>query len=199
MMEFEKERENKDPKETQQNRSAKQMRYTVAEKRDLIALSESKGQNTEKIARLKGVAATNIRRWKKELQKTPLDFGKDLRLGKSGRKIKHPELDEHLKEWFKKLRSAKAAVSIFMLNQEAKKFIDSKRITDIGLSRGWQQKLMDRLNIGKRKATHIAQKSSILFEPEIKKFVELITELRLYISFSFLKIIDLMDLIMLLI
>ena len=120
------------------------------------------------------------------LLKDPANFGKDMRKQKSGRKIKYPELDEHIKQWFQNLRQARAPVSTFMMRNEARKFINDKNITDINLSRGWQQKIMKRLNVVKRKATHIAQKSLLLFEPEIKKFVDLITELRYYVLQSLL-------------
>ena len=45
-------------------------------------------------------------------------------------------------------------LSIFMFNQEAKKFINLKGIKDINLSRGWQQKVVKRFHARKRKGTH---------------------------------------------
>ena len=67
-----------------------------------------------------------------------------------------------------------------MMCVEAKKFVELKKLENIQLSRGWQHKIMKRLNIVRRKATHIAPKSALLFEPEIKKFISLITELRYF-------------------
>ena len=172
--------------QSQPKRHLKYHKYTPEEKRNLIANSASKGQNAEKTSKLEGIGAQNIRRWTSEFNKDPANFGKDMRKQKSGRKIKYPELDEHIKQWFQNLRQARAPVSTFMMRNEARKFINDKNITDINLSKGWQQKIMKRLNVVKRKATHISQKSPLLFEPEIKKFVDLITELRYYVLQSLL-------------
>jgi hypothetical protein len=134
--------------------------------------------NPENVARLKGIGPTNIKRWSKRFESSPINFGKDLRVAKSGRKVKYPKLDEHVNSYFSRLRAAKVSVSGVMLLKEALSYITLNNLQDIKLSNGWFYKLLKRLKIVKRKATKIAQKSSILFEPEIKKFVSLIIEHR---------------------
>jgi len=158
--------------------SSKYHNYTPDEKRTFIIQSQLPNQTPESIAKLKGIGPTNIRRWSKQLDNNVEDFGKDMRSKKSGRKVKHLQLDDHIKAWFSKLRGAKVAVSGVMVFAEAQIYVNLHNLQDIKLSRGWQHKLLKRLNIVKRKATKIAQKSSILFEPQIKNFISLMTEHR---------------------
>jgi len=141
-------------------------------------LSSSTGKNPNSVGNLKGVSATNIKRWKKEFENDRKNFGKDLREEKCGRKVKYPELDNHLKDWFIKLRGAKVAVSGLMILNEAQSYIDLHKLEGLNLSHCWLWKLLKRLNIVKRKSTKIAQKSASAFEAEIINFVSLITELR---------------------
>ena len=145
---------------------------------DHCALTLVPSNNPNSVANVKSIGATNLKRWKKEFDKKPSDFGKDLRREVNGRKVKHPELDEHLKAWFVKLREAKIAVSSVMMLKEAEKFIELKNIKDLKLSNGWLWKLLKRLKIVKRKATKVAQKSASSFTFEIEKNISLITELR---------------------
>ena len=92
-------KENIEPKtEEKPKRSGKYKTFTPDEKRELLRMSMAKGQNIEKIANLKGIAPTNLRRWKEEFEKDPSNFGIDERAVKAGRKVKYPEVDEHIKE-----------------------------------------------------------------------------------------------------
>lgn len=151
--------------------------YTADEKRELIKLSESPMQNPNTIAKLKGIGVSNIKRWKCEFEKDTLNFGYDHRR-QNARKVKYPELDEHLKAWFKRLREAKVAVSGIMMTNEARDYITKKDLQGITLSNGWLCKLLKRLQIVKRKATKVSQKSASSFQNDISKFVASITEHR---------------------
>lgn len=172
------EEENENMNDAKLNRPSKYKTYTTDEKRELLILAAKPGQNMGQIGKLKGVGATNLRRWKEEFEKDPLNFGKDNRPKNAGRKVKHPDLDDHIKEWFLKLRGTKCPISPRMLCVEAQKYATLKGVENMKMSRGWQEKIMKRLKIVRRKATHIAQKSPLLFEPEIRKFLDLIAELR---------------------
>jgi len=136
-------------------------------------------------------------------KKNPESFGKDKRKEVNGRLIKYLQLDLHIKTWFEKLRDSKAAISSVMILAEANPFITLNNLEGIDLSKGWLWKLLKRLNIVKRKATKIDQKSALLYQPEIQKFVTLMTEHRYNFLFIHLLIIialmALIDLIKLLI
>jgi len=159
-------------------RSMKHKKYSIEEKRELIALCASPNQTDGKIAKLKGVPKTNLQRWQAEFEKNTKDFGKDMRIIKNGKKVKHPELDKHIEEWFTKLRSKKVAISGLMVIEEATLYCQLHNVTDLNLSNGWLCKLLRRLNIVKRKVTKVSQKSALQFESEIKQFVSLIMEYR---------------------
>jgi len=132
-------------------RPAKYRVYTADEKRSFIALAKSPNQNPENTAKLKGIGPTNIRRWSKEFDNNVMDFGRDLRAGKSGRQVKHPQLDEYIKRWFSRLREAKVSVSGVMVFTEAQSYVNLHNLQDIKLSKGWHHKLLKRLKIVKRK------------------------------------------------
>lgn len=167
-----------EPKRYIKERAGSYKKYTTEKKRELIKQAASSNRNPNSVGKYNGVGPTNIKRWQKEFQQKNADFGKDLRKEKSGRQVKHPDLDKHLLDWFTKLRQARVAVSGIMVLSEAESYVNLKKIDDLNLSNGWIWKLLRRLDIVKRKATKVAQKSADQFENEIKKFVSLITELR---------------------
>ena len=109
--------------------------YTADEKRELIKLSESPMQNPNTIAKLKGIGVSNIKRWKCEFEKDALNFGYDHRK-QNAPKVKYPELDDHLKSWFKRLREGKVAVSGIMMANEARDYITKKDLQGLTLSNG---------------------------------------------------------------
>ena len=141
-------------------------------------MSAKKGKNYHSFGRWKGASASNLRRWESEFKKDPANFGNDDRHKNAGRKVKYPELDEHIKGWFQKLREPHTAISGRMLILQAQKFLNLKNIKDLQLSEGWKEKILKRLNIVRRRTTHIAQKSPILYEKEIQKFIKEINEYR---------------------
>jgi len=62
-----------------------------------LVLAKSLIQTNGKVAKFKGVSKTNLERWQTEFDKSPRTFGQDLRKINNGRKVKFPELDDHLK------------------------------------------------------------------------------------------------------
>ena len=157
-------------------RPAKYRNYTPDEKRSFIVQAKSPNQTPEGTAKLKEIGPTNIQRWSKQFENSAVDFGKDMRQEKSGRKVKYPQLDEHIKSWFTKLRTARASVSGVMVFAEAQNYVNLHKLQYIKLSKGRHHKILKRFNIVKRKVTKIAQKSSALFQLQIKKFISVMIE-----------------------
>jgi len=67
----------------------------LEEKRIFVA-QVKKVENVYKVAQLTGVNESNLRRWSKEFDEDPLNFGKDLRTLNSGKRITHPLLEQQL-------------------------------------------------------------------------------------------------------
>lgn len=119
-----------------------------------------------------------MRSWAKELANDPINFGKNPRTLKSGKKPKCPALEGELVKYIMAARAKKLAITCQMLIDKAKVYCETNGIVDMKLSPGWLRQFFKRNKIVKRRAMKIVQKDPAMLIISITQFKTLINELR---------------------
>lgn len=160
----------------QEYRMAPKRSFSAKFKLNVVALAEVRGKHFA--AKTFNVHRKRVQEWCKMKQHLIDAPTTEKRKPGGGRKLKYPDIDATLMDWFQERRSCGVRVTGKSLRQEALRLHRENGSQSFKASNGWYKRFKTRHHISLRRTTHIAQHAVQITDDRIDKFLRYVTRMR---------------------